>query len=1442
MNKQSLEFELKGNISDFTKNINAAKGDLKKLSEAVNDSLGGLPAGKNISKEIKTANAEAQKLLKTLQALQAAGKTNLSQATPRQRAVFGGKKESYEASLAAARPSAIEAAAQKESIALEKEKAKATKETARAVAQAAKEETAAKKAASKAEQEIFSQFQAQQNKQITLRYALYDVAGVAQQASQALIGFASAAVLAQSAQQRAFANIEKTLGSGTTTKQVAALKSEMIELGRAIPLSFNDLTQIGMLGSQLGVLAPDIASFTDTVAKFTAISGMSAEQTAMGFGKIANILGLSSSQYKSLASTISELGNTSAATEAQILSTAGQIGAVAKQAGLSASGVIGLSAAMASLRIAPEEARGVLIPTFQEMDRAVRSFNVTTGTGSERLKVFASIAGVSSKEFVQQWGDKTNGGATNIWNKFISGLGQTDIGASLDKIGLAGNRTSKGLTAMANGAKDVLGMMDTAAGNSANYIDEQFAKIAATIDSKLKILGNSFEALSASFAANPALLNGLAAIVQGIADMNFAIAKFLSENKMAAAFAGILVVSGLVLGGILAIGAAAARGYGGFLALRTAIVSAGQAGLLTTGFLSKLAGTMTGVNTTALAATASMETLAGAEAIAGTSAAAAAPKIGLLKLAVRGLLASTGIGIAIALLGMLAEHLMNTMDPADGAAEGLDKVQTASEKAREKVAVLVEELITYSDALHQARSATDTTQDALYNLGKGFAEGGKGFSSFTAAGRENMSNLHAVVQAMMKESGGDANTLYSNLTSLMLTLQAQGLLSGEAMKYLQDQIAGVATKVTGIGPLFSTAKLDLRSLFEAMNKGSGKAKTALELLQAAIEKSFKPFKNKLDVEDAFRSLGQTLAKGKKDFRVYTEAGSANIGNLKSVIDALAVSTNGNKSQMANNLAALKIALVRMGVTGGTAINILNAALKATGKIGKASAAQIAGAIRSITTGMTEEVKKEAKTLSDWVNDLSGVMDNAFEIRYGQQAAVDKITEAWYGIKDAADSAKESVESAKNEISTLKADKSILEYQLSVAVKYGDTLRAASIRAKLATVSGDLAKQEANLAKAQDESSMTLVGTSQAAIKNRATVRGLVGDYNSYLIALANSGMSNEQLKIEAGKLSDEFMLQGKTLGFAESELKSYIGAFKNDFTNIIDRLPKDITLKVNSDPAFRALSEFIVKFNEDLANKIANEIPITVIVTPVYKPAVPIGSEGSGGGNGGGVGDQGGGNGAGDQGGAGGSGIVDNTSLIAAARSLVAKLEGDRVAKLAEINALKASLATIPVMTESASPGLFAARREFQLKIAAETEVLNGIAAQKASAISKLNDLLRTPIMAATGGLIRGAGTSTSDSIPARLSDGEYVVKAAAVKYYGTDFMNALNQVQVQRPANYGSGGSAQGSSSVVYLSPEDRQLLRAAIDRPVNLYTENTRIAASANAGNVVLAQRGSK
>jgi hypothetical protein len=44
------------------------------------------------------------------------------------------------------------------------------------------------------------------------------------------------------------------------------------------------------------------------------------------------------------------------------------------------------------------------------------------------------------------------------------------------------------------------------------------------------------------------------------------------------------------------------------------------------------------------------------------------------------------------------------------------------------------------------------------------------------------------------------------------------------------------------------------------------------------------------------------------------------------------------------------------------------------------------------------------------------------------------------------------------------------------------------------------------------------------------------------------------------------------------------------------------------------------------------------------------------------------------------------------------------------------------------------------------------------------------------GGFVTGPGTSTSDSILGRLSDGEFVVRAAAVKAIGVDTLEAINR------------------------------------------------------------------
>lgn len=72
-------------------------------------------------------------------------------------------------------------------------------------------------------------------------------------------------------------------------------------------------------------------------------------------------------------------------------------------------------------------------------------------------------------------------------------------------------------------------------------------------------------------------------------------------------------------------------------------------------------------------------------------------------------------------------------------------------------------------------------------------------------------------------------------------------------------------------------------------------------------------------------------------------------------------------------------------------------------------------------------------------------------------------------------------------------------------------------------------------------------------------------------------------------------------------------------------------------------------------------------------------------------------------------------------------------------------------------------------------------------------------VMAASGGYIRGPGTSTSDSIPAKLSDGEFVVNAAMVRRYGVDFLHSINRGQLRR---FSHGGLVSAPDLPAYREP----------------------------------------
>ncbi len=102
------------------------------------------------------------------------------------------------------------------------------------------------------------------------------------------------------------------------------------------------------------------------------------------------------------------------------------------------------------------------------------------------------------------------------------------------------------------------------------------------------------------------------------------------------------------------------------------------------------------------------------------------------------------------------------------------------------------------------------------------------------------------------------------------------------------------------------------------------------------------------------------------------------------------------------------------------------------------------------------------------------------------------------------------------------------------------------------------------------------------------------------------------------------------------------------------------------------------------------------------------------------------------------------------------------------------------------------AKREIIIKVGAQYDFENEYT---------LQDPGPAPQKFATGGYISGPGTGTSDSIPALLSNGEYVIRAAAVRKLGKNALDLLNRgIPIPR---FADGGMVGAVSSMQPAGPQ---------------------------------------
>lgn len=427
-----------------------------------------------------------------------------------------------------------------------------------------------------------------------LRYALYDLSSTFRTISVATLGAATAVVTLSSKFETAFTDIERTTMG--TSAVLESLKRQFTQLAREIPMSFADITAIGAIGAQLGVADGDLASFTETVAQFSATTNVSSEEAAKAFGAIGELLDITASQYVNLGSAIAFVGLNSVATESEVIAVTQAISAVAANAGLSKEYVVGLSGALASLKVPAEQSRGALTRTFQEINRAAAN-------GGEQLDNFARVAGMSAEQVQALLA--TDGGMEQFFQTFLqglSGMGTQQLTTTLDALSLSDLRVTNTLTRLSQN----LDVVDKSIGNSAAGF-ENGALLATLYDkrvedlaSKFQILTNSLQELGASFGDSVAPLVGAAVdaltdFVQGISDV--------LKTDAGKNFAQIAVSITAIVGVLTAVAATAIITAASITAFQYAMANLGIAGATTglKGFIAGMVSAKTATDGAALA-------------------------------------------------------------------------------------------------------------------------------------------------------------------------------------------------------------------------------------------------------------------------------------------------------------------------------------------------------------------------------------------------------------------------------------------------------------------------------------------------------------------------------------------------------------------------------------------------------------------------------------------------------------------------------------------------------------------------------------------------------------------------------------------------------------------------------------------------------------------------
>jgi TP901 family phage tail tape measure protein len=361
----------------------------------------------------------------------------------------------------------------------------------------------------------------------------------------------------------AFAGVRKTVDA--TEAQFAELSTGIRNMAKEIPASASAIAGVAEAAGQLGVQRDAILSFTRVMVDLGNTTNLSAQEAADSLARLANITQLPQSQFDRLGSTVVDLGNKLATTEAELVTMGLRIAGAGKQIGLTEAQILGFAGALSSVGIEAEAGGSAISRVFIKIASAV-------ATGGTQLEDFARVAGTSGENFRESFG--TDAAGTII--TFIEGLNRMatsgeNVFGVLEDLGLSEIRVRDALLRAA-GAGDLFRQsleIGSTAWKENTALTNEAQKRYATVASRLQVLRNQLNdvAITIGDALMPTfkqLLERGAAILDFVKDLAANFANLPESTRtliigiagIGAAIGPILFVLGKFVGGIAEIGIA----------------------------------------------------------------------------------------------------------------------------------------------------------------------------------------------------------------------------------------------------------------------------------------------------------------------------------------------------------------------------------------------------------------------------------------------------------------------------------------------------------------------------------------------------------------------------------------------------------------------------------------------------------------------------------------------------------------------------------------------------------------------------------------------------------------------------------------------------------------------------------------------------------------------